>query len=81
MYLKFSSQTQALIGTSLLQSCWLKCWFGHLSHYGCVLFISVLTPGYMEIIEHNRHNFFIILGHFLPFYSTNNPKNQILEKI
>ena len=31
--------------------------------------------------EHDRPNFFVILGHFLPFYSTNNPKNQNLEKI
>ena len=31
--------------------------------------------------EHGRPNFFVILGHFLPFYSTNNPKNQNLEKI
>ena len=25
--------------------------------------------------------FFVILGHFLPFYHTNNPKNQNFEKV
>ena len=31
-------------------------------------------------IEHDRQ-FFVILDHFLPFYSPNNPKNQNFEKI
>ena len=26
-------------------------------------------------------NFIVILGHFLPFYPTNNPKNQNFEKM
>ena len=26
-------------------------------------------------------DFFVILGHFLPFYPTNNPKNQDFEKM
>ena len=29
----------------------------------------------------NRHNFFVILGHFLPFYSTYNLQNQNFEKM
>ena len=32
-------------------------------------------------VEQDRQNFFIILVHFLPFYPTNNPKNQNFEKI
>ena len=32
-------------------------------------------------MECNRHNFFIILGHFFPFYPTNNLKNQNFEKM
>ena len=31
-------------------------------------------------MEHDRECF-VILGHFLPFYPTNNPKNQNFEKI
>ena len=29
----------------------------------------------------NVTEFFVILGHFLPFYPTNNPKNQNFEKM
>ena len=31
--------------------------------------------------EAQQTEFFVILGHFLPFYRTNNPKNQNFEKI
>ena len=31
-------------------------------------------------IKHNRQNFFVILGHFLPFYALNNPEIKILKK-
>ena len=30
-------------------------------------------------IERNRHIFFVILDHFLPFHCHNNPKNQNFE--
>ena len=30
-------------------------------------------------MKHNRQDIFVILGHFLPFYPTNNPKNQNFE--
>ena len=30
-------------------------------------------------MERNGQSFFLILDHFLPFYPTNNPKNQIFE--
>ena len=32
-------------------------------------------------IECNRQNIFVILDHFLPFYSPTNPKNQNFEKL
>ena len=32
-------------------------------------------------IEHDRHNYFISLTHFLPFQFTNNPENQSFEKM
>ena len=32
-------------------------------------------------IECNRQNFFVILDRFLPFYTTNNLKNQNFEKL
>ena len=32
-------------------------------------------------MESNKHNFFVILGHFFPSYPTNNPKNQNFEKM
>ena len=32
-------------------------------------------------MKHDRHNFLVILSHFLPFYPTNNPKNQNFEKM
>ena len=32
-------------------------------------------------MEHGEHNFFVILDHFLHFYSPNNLKNQNFEKM
>ena len=32
-------------------------------------------------MKRDRQNFFFILGHFFPFYPTNNPKNQNREKM
>ena len=32
-------------------------------------------------IEHDRQNFFVILGYFLPLYLPNNPENQNFEKM
>ena len=32
-------------------------------------------------MERDRQNFFVILGHFLSFYPSNNPKNQNFEKM
>ena len=32
-------------------------------------------------IRRNRQKFFVILGHFLPFYPTKKPKSQNFEKI
>ena len=32
-------------------------------------------------MERDRHNFFVILDHFLHFYPPNNPKNQNFEKL
>ena len=32
-------------------------------------------------MEHGGHNFFVILDHFLHFYSPNNLKNQNFEKM
>ena len=34
-----------------------------------------------EIWSMTKHEFFVILNHFLPFYPTNNPGNQNFEKI
>ena len=31
--------------------------------------------------EHDRQNFFVILGYFLPLYLPNNPENQNFEKM
>ena len=31
--------------------------------------------------ELRQTEFFVILGHFLPFHSTNNPENQNFEKM
>ena len=31
-------------------------------------------------MDHNRHNFFLILDHFFPFYPPNNAENQNFEK-
>ena len=32
-------------------------------------------------MKRDRQNFFVILGHFMPLYLTNNPKNQNFEKM
>ena len=32
-------------------------------------------------MEHDGQNFFVILGHFLPFYPSKNPRNQNFEKM
>ena len=32
-------------------------------------------------MEHDRHNFFLILDHFLLFYHPNNPENQNFKKM
>ena len=32
-------------------------------------------------MKRNRQKFFVILGHFLPFYPNKNPKNQSFEKM
>ena len=32
-------------------------------------------------MQSETDKFFVILGHFLPFYSTNQPKNQYFEKL
>ena len=32
-------------------------------------------------MEHDRQNFLLVLGHFLPFYPPNNPESQNFEKM
>ena len=49
------------------------------SLYASVPQMTIIWYGSLDM-EHNRHNFFVILDHFLPFYH-NNPKNQDFEKM
>ena len=46
----------------------------------CTINVSHMMYGYWEI-ECNKQTFFVILDHFLPFYSLNNPENQYFEKL
>ena len=51
--------------------------------YFTVTIIWCIVPEIMEPcwdMDRDRENFFVILGYFLPFYPTNNPKNQNFEK-
>ena len=41
---------------------------------------SHMMCGFSDI-ECNRQNIFVILNHFLPFYSPKNPQNQNFEKL
>ena len=53
---------------------------------GDVIILHVCTKNHDHMMygswdmECDRQFFFVILGHFLPFYLTNNPNNQNLEK-
>ena len=52
----------------MLQSCCLKCQFGHLSHNQCVLFLSVLTPDYAVIkLKLNLFHIMTNVSHVLLF--------------
>ena len=45
--------------------------------------IWFIVPEIMELcwnMDRDSEIFFVILGYFLPFYPTNNPKNQNFEK-
>ena len=42
--------------------------------------MTIMMYGSWEI-EHDRQNFFVILGYFLPLYLPNNPENQNFEKM
>ena len=46
-----------------------------LSFYTCVPQMTIIKWDKVQ-----RTNFFVILGHFLPFYPHNNPENQNFEK-
>ena len=49
-----------------------------------ILCLCTTNDNYMMygswVMEHNRHNFFVILDYFLPFYSPNHLPNQNFEK-
>ena len=42
--------------------------------------MTIMMYGSWEI-EHDRQNFSVILGYFLPLYLPNNPENQNFEKM
>ena len=50
-----------------------------------ILHICTINDNHMMYcfwdMKHDRQNFFVISDHFLPFYPTNNPKNQNLKKL
>ena len=54
-----------------------------LSFYTCVPQITIMMYGSWYIRQNisRQTEFFVILGYFLPFYHTNNPENQNLEKM
>ena len=45
----------------------------------CTKYDKHMIYGFWDM-KHNRQIFFVILGQFLPFYPTSNPKNQNFEK-
>ena len=45
----------------------------------CTKYDKHMIYGFWDV-KHNRQIFFVILGQFLPFYPTSNPKNQNFEK-
>ena len=47
--------------------------------YLCITNDDHITYGSWDM-ECDWQNFFVSLGHFLPFYPTNNPENENLEK-
>ena len=50
------------------------------SFYACVPQVTIMRHGSWDT-EHDWQNRFVILDDFLPFYPTNNPKNQNFEKM
>ena len=51
-----------------------------LSFYTCVTLIQIIQCMLPEIWSATDRFFFVKLGHFLPFYPPNSPKNQNLKK-
>ena len=60
---------------------WKKPWrYYHFTHVYHTVNENHVMCGLWNM-KRNRQNFFVILGHFLPFYPADNPENQKFEKM